>query len=545
MRPWAFLSLGATALLTCVSARSEAQTIDLDTLITRANRYVGEFVYRFANVVAEETYLQETVVSRSNLISGAGTMQGMTTGGSRRNLKSDFLLVRLPESEDYFPFRDVFEVDGALVRDREQRLTKLFIESRAGALEQAQKITLESARYNIGSLSRTFNNPIIALAFLQTTARPRFRYSLERQDRTAGANVWIVGYREQTRPTVIKGQRGRDIPARGQFWIDADTGRVLKTELTLNDPAVVATLTTTYRGDDRFQIDVPVEMKEQYAFGGSRVLGTATYGRFRRFDVTTDETLGSSVPAAAATTDRRTGLTLVEVPPGRFGMGSPPGEAGRIALERLHEVTIARSFYLGQHEVTQQEWRAVLGDAPSHFSDCGPRCPVENVSFDDAKRFLDALNASQASSELVYRLPTEAEWEYACRAGATTPFATGSAITTLQANFNGKEPYAASVPGLYRERPVRAGGFAPNAWGIADMHGNISEWTADWFEAYAPEAVSDPRGPSAGELRAIRGGSWASGGAALRCAARTGAAPSLRDPRIGLRIAADRAGARP
>lgn len=542
MRSRAFISIvGAAGLLACFPALSEGQTTNLDTILTRATRYVGEFVYRFTNVVAEETYLQETVISRSNLISGAGTMQGITTGGNRRNLKSDFLLVRLPESDEYYPFRDVFEVDGNLVRDREQRLTKLFLESTAGAVEQAQKITSESARYNLGNLSRTFNNPIIAMAFLQSSARKRFRYSLDRQDRTAGPNVWIVEFREQIRPTIIKGQRGRDIPARGQFWIDADTGRVLKSELTLNDPAVVATLTTTYRTDDRFQIDVPVEMKEQYVFSGGRVLGTATYGGFRRFDVTTKENIGSSAPAAATATDRKTGWTLVEIPPGRFMMGSPPTEAGRIALERLHDVTISRAFFLGQHEVTQQEWRTVLGETPSRFTDCGPRCPVESVSFDDVKRFLDALNASP--SEFVYRLPTEAEWEYACRAGTTTPFWTGASVSTLQANFNGKEPYTQSPPGLFRERPVRAGGFAPNAWGLVDMHGNIAEWTADWFEAYPPDAATDPTGPSSGTLRTIRSGSWASGAAAIRCASRSGGASSLRDARIGLRVAADRVGA--
>ncbi len=319
---------------------------------------------------------------------------------------------------------------------------------------------------------------------------------------------------------------------------------MLRTELELNDPAVVATLTTKYRTDDRFQIDVPFEMNELYVFGGTRVLGTATYGRFRRFDVMTDETLGSSAPAAMATTDRRTGLALVEIPAGRFAMGSPQEETGRVALERLHEVTITKSFLLGQHEVTQQEWRAVLGSAPSQFADCGPRCPVESASFDDVRKFLDALNA-QPSAEFVYRLPTEAEWEYACRAGTSTAFTTGGTITTLQANFNGREPYAGSAPGLFRERPARAGGFAPNHWGLVDLHGNVAEWTADWFEAYAPDAADDPRGPAAGELRSIRGGSWASGAAAIRCAARAGAAPSSRDARIGVRVAADRTGITP
>jgi len=506
----------------------------LPEILRLAAGYVDAYQKGLRGIVAEEDYAQNMTRSSSG---GRGRV---TREG--RQLKSDLLLVKLGNEERWMQFRDVFEVDGTLVRDREERLTKLFLESSAGAVDQAQKITRESARYNIGNLSRTFNNPIIAIAFLQSSARHRFRYALDHQDPTAGPNVWILEYREQTRPTIIKGQRGRDIPARGQFWIDADTGRVLKSELTLNDPAVVATLTTTYRTDDRFQIDVPVEMKEQYVFGGTRVAGTATYGRFRRFDVKTNERLGSPVPAAAATTDRKTGWTLIEIPPGRFAMGSPATEPGRVALERLHDVTISRSFYLGQHEVTQQEWRAVLGETPSRFADCGPRCPVENVSFEDAKRFLDALNAS-GSSEFVYRLPTEAEWEYACRAGTTTPFWTGGTVTTLQANFNGREPYAQSQPWLFRERPVRAGGFAPNPWGLADMHGNVAEWTADWLEAYPPEAATDPGGPSSGTLRAIRSGSWASGAAAIRCAARTGGAPSLRDARIGLRVAADRVGA--
>jgi formylglycine-generating enzyme required for sulfatase activity len=540
MRACPPLLAGAAALLACLSTPAAGQAVEISTLLTRTMRYVGEFVYRFSNVVAEETYLQETVSNRVMPL-GAGAMQGLATSGSRRTLKSDFLLVRLPDSDEYLPFRDVFEVDGSPVRDREQRLTTLFLESRSNAVEQARQISLESARYNLGNLARTFNNPIVALAFLQASSQARFRFSIARQDRSAGANVWIVDYREQARPTVIQGQRGRDIPARGQFWIDADSGRVLKSTISLNDPAVVATLTTTYRADDRFQIDVPVEMKEQYAYGSTRVVGTASYGRFRRFDVTTDESLGPS--PTMTMTDRRTGLTMVEVPPGTFTMGSPPNEPGRTALERPHQVTITRPFYLGQHEVTQQEWRAVVGEPSSHFADCGPRCPAETVSYDDVQRFLAAINQAPSPVEFVYRLPTEAEWEYVCRAGTTTPFGTGDTITTLQANFNGREPYGASAPGLFRERPVRAGGFAPGPWGLADMHGNVAEWTSDWFEAYAAEADTDPRGPASGELRAVRGGSWASGASAVRCAVRAGAAPTLRDSRIGFRVAADRPGA--
>ena len=121
-------------------------------------------------------------------------------------------------------------------------------------------------------------------------------------------------------------------------------------------------------------------------------------------------------------------------------MGSPASEIGRRPDETPHDVTLNRAFFLGQHEVTQQEWRALMGTNPSRFSECGPRCPVENVTFADVQRFIAALNA-QPDNAVVFRLPTEAEWEYACRAGTATPFATGDTLTTAQANYNGKRPY--------------------------------------------------------------------------------------------------------
>ena len=148
---------------------------------------------------------------------------------------------------------------------------------------------MESTRYNLGNLTRTFNNPVIALAFLQADTRKRLRFTLGRQDRSVGPNIWIVEFHEEVRPTIIRGFRDRDVPSHGRFWIELETGRVAKSVLTAEDPQVVATLTTTYTVDDRFQIDVPVEMNEQYVFGTSRVVGTATYGRFRRFDVSTSE----------------------------------------------------------------------------------------------------------------------------------------------------------------------------------------------------------------------------------------------------------------
>jgi formylglycine-generating enzyme required for sulfatase activity len=141
-----------------------------------------------------------------------------------------------------------------------------------------------------------------------------------------------------------------------------------------------------------------------------------------------------------------------------------------------------------------------------------------------------------------YRLPTEAEWEYACRAGTVTPFFTGDALTTAQANYNGKEPYGKTASGQFRQRPTRAGGFPANAWGLHDMHGNVWEWTADWYGPY-PEgdaANIDPHGPAQGAKRVIRGGSWFFDANSARCGLRYTHSPQDKGFSLGLRLAADR-----
>jgi formylglycine-generating enzyme required for sulfatase activity len=243
-------------------------------------------------------------------------------------------------------------------------------------------------------------------------------------------------------------------------------------------------------------------------------------------------------------TEPLTGMMLVELPTGRFTMGSASSETGRNADEAIHDVEIARPFFLGRYEVTQQEWRTVMGTAPSHFSACGPRCPVENVTFYDIEQFLARLNDHDAGSSirLKYRLPTEAEWEYACRAGTTGPFSTGENITTDQANYNGRFPYAAFPAGAFRQRPTPVGSFPSNRWGLADMHGNVWEWTSDWYGPYSDGETAniDPRGPETGEKRVIRGGSWYFDGNSARCALRYTHAPKDRGFSLGLRLAADR-----
>lgn len=141
----------------------------------------------------------------------------------------------------------------------------------------------------------------------------------------------------------------------------------------------------------------------------------------------------------------REAISLVEIPAGHFVMGSPLSEAGRGADEVQHDVTISRPFFMGRFEVTQQQWREFTGASPSHFTDCGPECPVERVTFAEIQDFLHKLNATQA--EIVYRLATEAEWEYACRAGTASPFSTGANVTTGEASYDGRFPYATFAPG--------------------------------------------------------------------------------------------------
>jgi formylglycine-generating enzyme required for sulfatase activity len=237
-------------------------------------------------------------------------------------------------------------------------------------------------------------------------------------------------------------------------------------------------------------------------------------------------------------TEPTSGMVLVEIPPGSFAMGSPTAESGRNVDELVHDVSLSASYYLGRSEVTQQEWRTVMGSAPSRFADCGPRCPVENVTFDDVQRFLAKLNAGPAK-DVRYRLPTEAEWEYACRAGTASPFSSGAIVTTTQVNVDGRRPYDNAPVGSFRGRPTLAGSFEPNPWGLADMHGNVSEWTADWYAPYEATASRDPHGASSGTEHVVRGGSWETTAANARCAARSKRAPAERSSSLGFRLAAD------
>ena len=535
----------STALL--LAAPQPPARPDLETVLDRAGWYLDYFVDEFENVVAEENYIQDSSQLLPTISPGGGGRGAIAPPPSaaemlrarHRDLRSDFLLVKSPETEALVPFRDVIQVDGIMVRDREERLAKLFLTASSDTMLQAEHIREEGARYNLGNMRSTLGNPVLALGVLQQTYQPRFRFSLGKEDKSFGPGVAIVEYKEVGSPAMIRGEAGRDLPAHGRLWVDIATGRVLKTELQVEQPAIRAVITTTFQAEEKSGIAVPLEMREQYTFpNGNRVNTVAIYGRFRRFDVNANEDIRSPI---ATTTDAWTGMVFVELPPGRFTMGSASTETGRNDDESLHDVEITRPIFMGQHEVTQQEWRTVMGDSPSHFGTCGPRCPVENISYLDVQRFLDKLNAHTPHS-LRYRLPTEAEWEYACRARTTGPFYTGENLTTAQANYNGRQPYGPFPAGEFRQRTTPTGTFPLNPWGLADMHGNVWEWTSDWYAPYSEAAAAniDPHGPASGEKRVIRGGSWFFDANSARCALRYTHAPQDKGFSLGFRVAADR-----
>ena len=225
--------------------------------------------------------------------------------------------------------------------------------------------------------------------------------------------------------------------------------------------------------------------------------------------------------AEAAQNNPIAGMEFVRIPAGEFLMGST-SQGGFYSEQPVTRVRISRAFELGKHEVTQAEWQAVMGSNPSHFDECGGDCPVEKVSWDEVQEFIGRLNALEGEAR--YRLPTEAEWEYAARAGTTTDRYAGNldAIAWYDGNSGG--------------RPHPVGRKAPNAWGLHDMLGNVYEWVQDWYGAYPGGSVTDPQGPAAGSDRVARGGGWGSGARGCRSSFRRGFRPGYRDGGLGFRL---------
>ncbi|MBX9637379.1 MAG: formylglycine-generating enzyme family protein [Nitrosomonas sp.] len=218
--------------------------------------------------------------------------------------------------------------------------------------------------------------------------------------------------------------------------------------------------------------------------------------------------------------------------PGMFLMGSPLNEPERLDNEVQHEVTFTQGFWIADTPVTQALWQVTMGDNPSRFH--GDEKPVENVSWDDAQAFIAKLNGIKA--ELKLCLPTEAQWEYACRAGTVTPFSWGEQIDSSLVNFAGNSPYSNGDESEFRRQTVEIKELPCNDWGLYQMHGNVWEWCQDWFEDYPTHPVTDPKGPETGSGRVLRGGSWLYIGGNCRSAFRHRYVSSLHYDYFGFRL---------
>lgn len=226
------------------------------------------------------------------------------------------------------------------------------------------------------------------------------------------------------------------------------------------------------------------------------------------------------------------------IPKGEFLMGSPEGEDEMQSEETLHTVTLTEGYWLADTACTQALWETLMGVNKSRFK--GAENPVERVSWKEVRKFIERLN--DKVSGLSARLPTEAEWEYAARAGTRTAFWWGDDLTPAQANYNGNYPYAKGMKGEYREKTVNVKEFEANPWGLYQVHGNVWEWCEDWYRSYGTESVVDPPGPENGEARVCRGGCWLYDGRLLRSACRGHYVPGSRHSGIGFRLAAGQQG---
>ena len=243
------------------------------------------------------------------------------------------------------------------------------------------------------------------------------------------------------------------------------------------------------------------------------------------------ELMNSGVEPIAPIFTNKLGLEFVAIPPGCFRMGSPQDEHGRHQDETQHIVTLTRGFFLGRFPLTQEQWLRFKRPNPSQWA--GKTLPVDNVSRVIAQEWIDSLRRREG---LPYRLPTEAEWEYACRAGTSTAYYTGRTITTQQANLKGGKSRGRGRRSKSREKTTSVGSFAPNAFGLFDMHGNVWEWCQDSYAAFTAEAQVDPLVQSDAGQFVLRGGSWWNEAERARSAARHSLSAAAYGSAVGVRV---------
>ena len=273
-------SLRAVAIIIACSgypvASSQTQAISIEEIQRRATAYVVAYQQALTSLVATERYVQ--------------TLRRQRGGGQRRELVSEVVMVRGDAQSDWIMFRDVLEVDGRVIHDREQRLLELLRSPAPDALAAARHIADESARFNIGRLTRTFNVPDMALSFLRPEHAPRIRYDNLRSEAIDGVRHFVFRFRELSGPTIVRTPRGRDLRGEGRLWV-TDQGAIRRTELMLRDHASIGSATVDFRDDSAVGLRVPIKMTETYLLPGELIEGSATYSNFRRFTVQTSEKL--------------------------------------------------------------------------------------------------------------------------------------------------------------------------------------------------------------------------------------------------------------
>jgi len=252
----------------------------------------------------------------------------------------------------------------------------------------------------------------------------------------------------------------------------------------------------------------------------------------------TSQSTMKSIPSSFTNAN---GMTFVWIKPGKFLMGSPEDEPGREDNEQQHEVVLTKGYYMQTTEVTQGQWKSVMGENPSYFKNCGDNCPVESVSWEDVQIFIERIN--KKADSYIYRLPTEAEWEYAARAGTITSYSFGNDSNQLSkyGNFcdsNCTYSHKDSNQNDQYEDTAPVKSYSPNAWGLYDMHGNVYEWCSDWYGDYPTNRVIDPLGAQSGDSRLLRGGSWNNFARNCRSALRIMDWPGYRFSGFGVRLAA-------
>jgi hypothetical protein len=287
--------VASAIVILSMTALAAQDPLPRDALLARATAYVVGYEKAFSLLVSEEHYVQEVrrPINPGSNLSRTNPGGGMTGGDvvRRQVLRSDYLLVQLGNGGGWMPFRDVFEVNAQAVRDREDRLAKLFLSNDASRFDLADRIMTESTRHNVGGVTRTINIPTLAMMFLHPRVRERFAFTVQGVEEVAGVRTERLSYRETARPTLTKTTRGRDLPFDGQIWVDPASGAVLKTVLNAGDPALRVNVTVTFRRDDAADMWVPGQMDEYYKEQNSsnEIFAVATYSNVRRFQVATNE----------------------------------------------------------------------------------------------------------------------------------------------------------------------------------------------------------------------------------------------------------------